>query len=99
MKRFIWLTFNVAAVLSLALLAIYVVGTIYFIWSDPAWFTIRVSTPLKTIRPLVVYSVLPVAWLIVRSRRQCQQHVRGFEPINASEHSEQTNSPPSGISN
>ena len=79
MKRFLWWTFTVAAAVSAALFIACAVGLIYQVLADPAWLRIRISTPLKTIRPLIVYSILPVAWIIVRRRRRRLREQRGFE--------------------
>jgi hypothetical protein len=89
MKRLLGWTFNAAAVLSLALLAIYIIGTIYLVLVEPGWLTLRISTPVKTIRPVIIYAVLPIAWLIVRQTRRGAQAPRGFEPIAPVKHPDQ----------
>ena len=70
MKRFLWWTFTVVAAISAALLFIYVIGWTYLVLSNPAWLTVRISTPVRSILPLVVYSILPAAWLIAWRRRR-----------------------------
>jgi hypothetical protein len=93
MKPLLRWTFNALAAVSLALLAIYIIGTIYLASSQPEWLTIRVSTPLKTLRPILLYSILPIAWLILRHRRRRTQVPRGFEPITTAQHPDQASNP------
>src|SRR4051812_23599364 len=93
MKRFLWWTFNAAAAVSLALLAIYIILTIYQVLFEPGWLTLRISTPLKTIRPILIDAVVPIAWLIVRQRRRRAQVPRGFEPIHPAERPDQAVNP------
>jgi uncharacterized membrane protein (DUF485 family) len=93
MKRLLGWTFNAAAAVSLALLAIYIIRTIYLVLFQPGWLTLRISTPVKTIRPVIIYAVLPIAWLIVRQRRRRTQAPRGFEPILPVEHPDQASNP------
>src|SRR5688500_17191587 len=89
MKRYLWWTFSGLAALSAALLVIYVLGSIYLLWSDPTWLTVRISTPVRTILPAVVYSILPLTWFMIRRRQQRAVRQRGFELASPAERQEQ----------